>query len=465
MQILKRTQGIDLKSRGSAFRGDVVFQLRDAVTGRITEEQRGHNMLTNGLDSALNGCPFQLNKIDSGYGSIVGNQLNVTPLYSQLLGGVFCFPSALGNDPDLLFPGFDNSPTAFASMSDYVQSDSRQGVYDAVSSGVISNGFKSVFSWGSSFGNGTIASLGLSTRNCHKWLTDRDISFKPNDKTNSLSGFLRQLPSTRMRILSVSPKGLLLVNATGAYTGWNNLYFFKFLRPFNVSIFEDVNKYLNTVYMNIDCDNIFDNAHRYGYTWKLENAIGDGTAIDYTAQIVGDYVYLVYHSGATFTVKKLNLADGSLVSTNDYTFSASFGTGRGVLYGNYIYCAASVNDTIIKANITDIADVDDITATGVLANSEMFFVGTQFLYNDNGILDAENDLFEAFDGAFTMWSNYLKYPVGDFGMWLVLNSAYSEEYIGAAMKQWGLMTHYDLQNAVTKDASKQMVVQYSITQV
>jgi len=470
MHILKRTQGIDLRAKNSVLRGDVCFQLKDALTGKITHEERGHNMLTNGLNSALNGCPYQLNKMDSGYGSTAGTMLNVTPLYKQLLGGVILFPQTLGNDPNLLFPSFANTPTGFASLEDYTQTDSRQGTYDGTSSRMVANGYKHVFDWGSAFGNGTIASLGLSTRKCHNWLNSLDTSFVPFLKNDSMSGFVRELPSINMRILSVSEKGMLIVNATGSSSGWNNIYFFKFYKPFTVSIFEDVNKYLTNTYMMLDTSKPFgddsDNTKSsHGYTWKLENAIGGGSGIDYSAQIIGDYVYLVYHSGGTFTVKKLNIADGSTASTDTYTFSGDFGTGRGVLYGDYIYCIANANNKIIKADITDTSSVDELTATGVVANGQLHYVGTQFIYADTGILDAEADVFEAFNGNFGVWNNHYKYPVGDFGMWLMMNTAYSSENLSATMKTWGLMTHYDLQSAVTKDASKQMIVSYTITQV
>lgn len=34
--ILRRTKGIDLKSKSSVLRGDVTIQLKDAITGKVT---------------------------------------------------------------------------------------------------------------------------------------------------------------------------------------------------------------------------------------------------------------------------------------------------------------------------------------------------------------------------------------------------------------------------------------------
>lgn len=178
MNILKKTNGIDLRAKNSALRGNVTIQLRDAVTGHVKNEISGHNMLTNGLNSALNGCPFQLNVVDSAYGSVLtGTQrMKMTPIFSQLLGGVMLFPEALGDDRDLFFPSFDNSPTAFASMESYTQDDPRQGLFDAVASKPIDNAYRYIYEWGSSYGNGSISSVGLSTRNCHTWVKREQTS-------------------------------------------------------------------------------------------------------------------------------------------------------------------------------------------------------------------------------------------------------------------------------------------------
>ena len=93
MQILKRTQGIDLKAKTGVIRGEVCFQLKDDVTGKITHEERGHNMLTNGLDSVLNKCPFGLDKVSAMYQNASTEQFSITPIFRQLLGGVIAFPS------------------------------------------------------------------------------------------------------------------------------------------------------------------------------------------------------------------------------------------------------------------------------------------------------------------------------------------------------------------------------------
>ena len=454
MKILKRTQGIDTRAKSGTLRGDVCFQLRDVDTGKVKEEFRGHNMLTNGLDSSLNKCPFGLNKIGAMYSNVNPSKFELTPIYQQLLGGVILFPSALGNDADLLFPSFDNSPTAFASCESYTQTDSRQGTYVDVESLPITNGFKHVFAWGSSYGNGTIASLGLAPRNAHTWCYGVSNMLKPHA---SIRGGYYMQYSGNMRILAVCDTGVLT-------TINNNLYFYK-LAPLSLNLFENLGS--NTALGNTTAFDVKNNPNGYAWTYALSLA-----PQNFTAEIIGSYVYIITKSGSTVTVRKLNLSDGTLASTDTYTYSGvTFGTGKAVLYGNYIYCTSSTAGTLYKCSIVDTTIVDDIANTAITANQPLFYVGSQFIYADSFMLDASSDEIVAFDSTlFDYGSRQRQFPIWDNGMWLVF---YGSGVSGtdilpsmcASMKQWGLMTHYDLPDSVTKDTSEQMVINYSITQV
>jgi len=469
MQILKRTQGIDLKAKTGVIRGEVNIQLRDALTGKITHEETGHNMLTNGLDSVLNKCPFGLDKVSAMYGNVSSETFSLTPIFRQLLGGVIAFPSALGNDADLLFPDFDNSPTAFASCATYDQLDSRQGVYDNTSSDLITNGFKHVFSWGSSFGNGQIASLGLAPINAHTWCYNPSNMFKPYNTSYPTRGYYRQFDGVgsggnATKILAICSTGVLTLGDT------KNLYFYK-NAPYSLNLFQRYQSdkaFLSTTPFDYDYQDL-DKLDGYDWTYSL-----DKYCLEFTAEIIGSYVYVITRSSTTFTVVKLNLADGTVDSTNTYTFSASFGGTKAVLVGDYIYCASSTAGTIYKCNITNTADVTEIEATGIEAGAPLFFTNSQWVYGENFILDTESDkvvvasanLFDlGSKSGYRVW----QFPIYENGMWLVCHGTASGmstwAQIQATIKQWGLMTHYDLQNTVTKNSSKQMVVQYELTQL
>lgn len=461
-----RRKGIDPKAKSGALRGDVCLQLKDALTGKITDEFRGHNMLTNGLESAMNGCPFDLNKIDGG-NSMTSGTWRYNPIYEQLLGGLILFPQALGNDANLLSPSFANSPTGFASMDSYQQGDSRQGSYDAVSSGLITNGFRHVFSWGSAFGNGTIASLGLAPKYCEGWCIDIDKRIKPIPTLDGGFG-AHYSPAYSLFCVGASEDGMLLVTYDSTVSAFNKISFYSQQRPHAIRLTE---KFTSGAWIDLNENDPypFSNEHRNGYTWSVSIPELTNYSNQYrlmSLQIIGNYVYIVSHTanGDTFTVTRLSLTDGSVVDTNTYTFSASFGNCRPVFWNGYIYCGSSTAGTVYKCNCSNIADVVGITSSVIPANAQLRFTGGQWIYNENFILDASSDILVGSTRA-----GYLDadaYPIYDNGMWIlsfVRNNFGC--YLYANMKQWGLMTHFDLQNAVVKTPDKQMEVQYSITQV
>lgn len=480
--IIKR-QGIDPKARTAAIRGDVCIQLKDALTGKIVEEERGHNMLTNGIESAINGCPFDINKIDGGASSTPRTWV-YTPMYQKLLGGLLLFPQALGNDANLMFPSFANSPTGFASMDSYQQGDSRQGSYDAVSSGVVTNGFRHVFSWGSAFGNGTIASLGLAPMFCEGWCKDVTKRLRPS--TLLADNAFTTYAMYYQRFVAIGENGFCTITRERDNNlRFSQLCFYGRQRPHSLNLLQ--NMPYNDTRVDYDTDYSaypFSNEHRNGYTWAVHvpnlpsNNDIDGYWRRYSFQVTDDYVYVVYHTsdnGSSYTVTKLDITDGSVVSENTYTFSGSFGNGVPVYYNGYIYAPSSVAGKIYKCNTANVADVTEITHSSIPVNAHLRYTGGQWIYNQYFILDASCDTIEGNTGiigaGYSEGEAYKEdgygsaIPLFDDGMWLVGTfSTRSNIYITANVKQWGLMTHFDLQNAVVKTPDKQMEVQYSITQ-
>lgn len=462
MNILKKTNGIDLRAKDSALRGNVTIQLKDAVTGHVKNEISGHNMLTNGLNSALNGCPFQLNVVDSAYGAVLtGTQrMKMTPIFSQLLGGVMLFPEPLGDDRDLFFPSFDNSPTAFASMESYTQDDPRQGLFDAVASKPIDNAYRYIYEWGSSYGNGFISSLGLSTRNCHTWVKKRANLFRPWN--NNQGGFTSQNSSDAfVRFVHISERGTIICRGTATYTGYNTFYYFKRLTPIVANLLGDTS-------FNFDLNNPYDANHLNGYDWKITvSDMNDGNLVYANIQNVNDELLFVYRVNGTGAVKikKVNWSDGSTIS--DSTLNpqgVNYGTNSiPVIFGNYMYIAANRDGLIYRCNINDNADVFDIEAPGCKANTHLWASGTQFIYNNNGILDATSAKFEATDDEIVITNNGSSVPVADFGMWHL--GRVNNYQLGATLKTWGLMSHFDLGQTFEKSAQQTMTVQYTVTQV
>ena len=450
MEHLRRTQGIDPKARSGALMGSVELILKDAVTGRVKEVVRHKNMLTNGLDSAINGCPWGLDQQDFAYNGISGSHWGRSPIHTQLLGGITLYPQALGNNADLLFPPFSNMPTGYASLDSYTQDDPKQGTYDSVSSGAITNGYKHVYDWGSAFGNGQIAALALNPRGAHNWCKNWATAINPTifagtGDTQSGMGFTGfGSADTGTFIAAANEDGVLWHRNDG-----NNVYGWAYSKvpPFAIDLINSYVGYIEAV---------------------TPEWIHSQDAGNYNWQFIGTQLAQITRNSATsVTIKKLDMSDGTVDSSDTYTFSGvSFGTGRGCVCDGYLYWAASTAGKIYKCNLSNVADVDEITSTNIPANSHCFYVGSQFVYNNRGIYDTASDVFV--ETAQNLFGGYA-WPILETGIWFVTTSSYSwysgARKLGASMKNWACMTHADLETAVTKTADKQMIVNYSLLQV
>ena len=163
-----RKKGIDPKARGTELHGRVLIEMFDGITGKKTDEVRHDNFFTDALDSILNKCPWGCDRVELGGGTIRGTDYQTNRIFETLLGGIMLFPDSLGNDPSDLYPNFaSNLPTAYASMMAYETADRKQGSFNSVESGAVNNGYKYVYDWSTSNGNGPIAAVALSHKYCY----------------------------------------------------------------------------------------------------------------------------------------------------------------------------------------------------------------------------------------------------------------------------------------------------------
>ena len=186
-------------------------------------------------------------------------------------------------------------------------------------------------------------------------------------------------------------------------------------------------------------------------------------------QFIGDKLANISLSGTTLTVTLIDITDGSVDSTDTYTFSAAFGNGHSCITGGYFYCAKNSAGTIYKCNLSNVADVTEIENTAIVANEPVFDVGSTWIYGSHVLIDAANGIAQAITNPADGWAWTYDFPIWETGIWLVTGSNYgwynNVRGIGAAMKRWACMTHANLESTVTKTPDKEMIVQYSILQV
>lgn len=443
MNILKRTQGIDSKARSGALMGICEVVLKDALTGKVTDREVKKNMLTNGLSSFYNGCPYALDKptiVNDNY-SAVGQQV---PVNDYGLGGIFIFPQALGNDPDLLYPDFaSNPPTGFASKAAYTQMDSRQGAYDGNQSRAVQNGWLNVYTWGSNFGNGPIASVALSHRNCYKFFDDLSVALVRQTakgkglKVNSINGY--------MNVIGCNSSGVFLNNGQGSFGAF----------PPNAKIWK-WKKGVTTLEL---LDDVF------AAPTDLE-AIWEYPAYGYFC-VTESYIYFlrVTTSAATseFTLYTIDLSDNTATSSN-FTVPAYLAPNGGhqndvfAKRGDYIYLFKYDGSAVYKIDLTQPADIDEITLPAGLTDPTYYGLSlVKGIVIGNGFVIGADDVAIA--------STAIGGKIFDSkGVWAIEDRGAGGAIDAVACAPY-CATHADLAEAKTKTAGTELIVNYTILQV
>lgn len=447
MEILRRTQGIDFKAKNSSLMGSVELMLKDADSGKVKDVIRQKNMFTNALDSLFNKSCFNIaNAI--GITTIVGGGSGVdfpkqTPIIEKALGGILLFPTALGSDANLLYPDFDtNYPTGYASQAEYTQDDTRQGAFNGSSSGIISdtNSYKLVYDWGSSFGNGVIASVALSNVNCYKYFNDKSTFVF----TQAGSGFFKQfMYNWSVRSVGYNNQGLVYT-----LNGSNALHLAKFSgRKFMLW-------------------------HEYNGTPPYEEfEIPNFTfSTDMFICVKNDYIHAFKKSGSDLIYTKIDCSDWTNTSTTFQNVGASlvgaeqyFNTCA--VRGDYVYLPKSGYGSFYKINLTNAVEITEIempsgTSSRYIATSccNLIFGSNFVIGTDDVVRKLPNNPYPQQDGIYLpayldgVWCAKIPISSGTHGICADVLTPYCA-------------THADLETAVTKTADKSMTVNYTVTQV
>lgn len=152
--------------------GRVKIQLFDAKTRQLEKEIAGHNMATNAIRDI-----FLAN-----YQGVTDYSL-LMPIVKELLGGLLCFNQALTEDADRYYPPTNNvNPVkAHAGATTYTSTadDNTRGLPNGTESAEISGGYRFVWDFPATQGNGTISALSLTHKDTGDFWLFNGTKFKP----------------------------------------------------------------------------------------------------------------------------------------------------------------------------------------------------------------------------------------------------------------------------------------------
>jgi hypothetical protein len=153
-----------------ALKGKTTFELTNVETGEVRKIE-DNNMVTKAFEYL-----FRLNFVEStgnlwfkALGTELDNYDNTSVEHDKVMkmftGGLVLFDSPLDEDVENIFPPSGVETTGCGATKAYTGLNTMAGSYNVAESGVIENGYKHVWDFGTSQGNGQIACACLTTRN------------------------------------------------------------------------------------------------------------------------------------------------------------------------------------------------------------------------------------------------------------------------------------------------------------
>ena len=143
-------------------KGEMVMELTDSTGG--VETIRETNMITDAVNNILGLNPMGIYLKASGeYDDALLWNGTLLPICPNMIGGILLFPSVLDEKVDHIYEQGRNLPVAYASNNVNSGSDVARGSLNQTESKKLDNGYKFVWEFTPSQGNGNIAAVALTS--------------------------------------------------------------------------------------------------------------------------------------------------------------------------------------------------------------------------------------------------------------------------------------------------------------
>lgn len=144
-------------------KGEMVIELTDTNTGAVETVQET-NMITEAVNNILGLNPMGIYLKASGeYDNSVLWNGTLLPICPNMIGGILLFPAVLEEKVDYIYEQGKNLPVAYASNNVNSGSNVARGSLNQTESKKLDNGYKFVWEFTPSQGNGNIAAVALTS--------------------------------------------------------------------------------------------------------------------------------------------------------------------------------------------------------------------------------------------------------------------------------------------------------------
>ena len=143
--------------------GNMVIELTDEETG-VVERIEEENMVTNVVNHILGLNPMGIFYAASGeYDEHVLWNDVLLPICPNMIGGILLYSERLEEDVENIYPSTAKLPVAYASNDVNAIASVARGSMNLTESKVLDNGYRFVWEFTPSQGNGTIAAVALTS--------------------------------------------------------------------------------------------------------------------------------------------------------------------------------------------------------------------------------------------------------------------------------------------------------------
>ncbi len=460
-------------------KGEMVIELTDENTG-VVETIREENMVTNAVNHILGLNPMGVFYKASGqYDDQMMWNDTLIPICPNMIGGILLYPSALTENADNIFPSSAVLPVAYASNDVNATADTARGSMNLTESKALDNGYKFVWEFTPSQGNGTIAAVALTSALGGKNVFGNDV--------NSSNGYLK-IKETRLES-QTDDELALLYSAVEVDFENNVMYSIRFVdssvivRKLRLSVFSvGLNDRLNDVTCEVleettlHCSVFsfttgytpygdFLNGHD-GYWYGFSNS--PNSSGDATMKWIK-----IKKSDMTFTEGTWTLTNAHLRAIGSFKIDSYVNRSvRGVIRNGYLYLQNYDCDGVYKINLSNITDITLIqlgftSANRALSGSStsqcMMTMINDFIIAYDFIITA-NDTVVPLAGAARF--PYLGTPMFQYKEFL---TGWGGNYGTDCHTTWLLMPYLasinNLTQAIVKNADKTMKITYTLTEV
>ncbi len=459
-------------------KGTMVIELTDENNG-VVETVTEENMVTNAVNHLLGLNPMGVFYKASGeYDDMLIWNDTLLPICPNMIGGILLYPSALTENADNIFPSSATLPVAYASNDVNATADTARGSMNLTESKALDNGYKFVWEFTPSQGNGTIAAVALTSALGGKTVYGNDI--------NSSNGYLK-IKET-MLDSQTEDELALLYSAVDVDFENNVMYSIRFVdssvivRKLRLPAFTlGLNDRLNDVTCRVleettlHCS-VFSFTTGYtpygdfldghdGYWYGFSNA--PNSSGDATMKWIK-----IKKNDLTFTEGTWTLANAHLRAIGSFKIDTYVNRSvRGVIRNGYLYLQNYDCDGVYKINLSNVTDItliqlgftsENRALSGSSTSQCMMTMINDFIIAYDFIITA-NDTVVPLAGAARF--PYIGTPLFQYKEFL---TGWGGNYGTDCHTTWLLMPYLatinNLSAAVIKNADKTMKITYTLTE-